>query len=145
LEAKKIRLLIDSDLSNVALVGLTINRLCGLVPSGKVDPYSMELCVVEAVNNCIEHAYQNRGNREIEVVFELVPDRLVVRVCDRGRMMDKDIFAQKSTSPLDVNDNDLKNLNEQGRGLAIIKQIMDQVSYESVDGRNCLTMIKFIT
>jgi anti-sigma regulatory factor (Ser/Thr protein kinase) len=145
LETKKIRLFIDSDLGNVALVGVAVNRLCGLVPTEKVDPYSMELCVVEAVNNCIEHAYKNKGDQEIEVVFKLEPDRLLVRVCDWGRMMDGALFNQKSASTFDVNYDDLQNLDEQGRGLAIINQIMDHVSYQSIDGRNCLTMVKDIS
>ena len=142
MESKKIRLLIDSDLGNVALVGVAVNKMCSFVAHPQLDPHDIELCVVEAVNNSIEHAYKNRSDQEVEVVLTLCADRLIVDVCDRGKRMDPALLDLKNPSSLQANSVDLAGLAEEGRGLAIINEIMDQVSYETRDGKNCLRMIK---
>ena len=142
---KRIKLVIDSNLGDVSLIGIAINRLCSSIPLSGTDSYQIELCVVEAVNNSIEHAYGNEKGHEVEVVFTLYPDRLIIDVCDTGKPMDQECMEQKDVSPLEIDPNDLGNLAEQGRGLPIIKEIMDSMTYKTEGGKNCLTLIKNIS
>ncbi|MDY6837852.1 MAG: ATP-binding protein [Thermodesulfobacteriota bacterium] len=143
MEHKEIKLVIDSELKNVSLVGRTINGLVSMVSPCDISPHDIELCVVEAVNNCVEHAYGKQRGHEVEVRFALGQDRLVVDVCDTGKPMDQRHLAEADVAMLEIDHDDIDGLAEQGRGLPIIKEIMDAVIYQSKGGKNCLSLTKF--
>ena len=134
---RRIKLTIGSSLENVPLLTGVINGLCSFIPLSDIESYQVEVCIVEAVNNAIKHAYDNKPGYDVEVVFTLHTDRLVLEICDYGRAME-----QMVKSSLDFDQNDVKNLPEGGMGLFIIEAVMDDVSYRSYDGRNTLTMTK---
>jgi serine/threonine-protein kinase RsbW len=143
MEHKEIRLVIDSDLKNVSLVGRAINELCALISRSRISPYEIELCVVEAVNNCIEHAYGKEKGHEVEIRFSLGHDRLVVDIYDTGKAMDPRLLEQADISVLEIEHDHVDAIAEQGRGLSIIKEIMDSVVYERKNGKNRLCLTKF--
>ncbi|WP_300670128.1 ATP-binding protein [Desulfoluna sp.] len=140
MESKKITFSIDSNLRDVALIGLSINKICSQIPLSDVEVYQIEACVVEAINNTIEHAYKNSSGNPVEVKLNLGIDRITFEVCDIGiRMM------ASHTPSLDFDPDDLENLPEGGMGLFIIQQVMDQVDYTSGNGQNILKMTKIFT
>jgi len=141
---KSIRFVIDSDLENVPLVGMSVNRLCSLVPFPETEAYIMELCVVEAVNNSIIHAYHNQRGGEVETVFSLYPDRLVIQVFDSGTSMSESVVQRKDLPVSQADPTIIQDIPESGRGIGIIKSIMDYIDYSTDSGRNCLTMTKVI-
>jgi anti-sigma regulatory factor (Ser/Thr protein kinase) len=143
MEQKEIRLIIDSDLKNVSLVGKAVKELCTLVSRALISPDDMELCVVEAVNNCIEHAYGKEKGHRVEVDFSLGRDRLVVDICDTGKPMDARLLEQSNSAILEMDQDHLDAIAEQGRGLPIIREIMDSVVYETKSGKNRLSLTKF--
>ena len=136
---KQIKLTIDSDLANVFLIGMTINRLCALTPFSDAECYKIELCVVEAVNNAIIHAYENEKGHDVEVVFAMDSRTLTIDVCDMGKSMDPEILEVSHIPTFDFDPDD-PDIPESGRGLAIIKEVMDHVSYKTIGGKNCLSM-----
>jgi anti-sigma regulatory factor (Ser/Thr protein kinase) len=139
---KRLKLVIDSDLEQVSLIGITINKLCSLTPLSESEFNQIELCVVEAVNNSVEHAYGNEKGHDVEVTFTLHADRLVVDVCDTGKPMEKGLVEQRDISLLEIDPDDLDNIAEEGRGIPIMKKIMDTVTYGTEDRKNCLTLTK---
>ena len=141
---RRIKLVIDSRLENVSLIGLIINKLCSSIPLSDTESYQVELCVVEAANNSIEHAYGMEQGHEVEVIFTLHSDRLIVDVCDTGKPMEKEYIEQNDVSLLEIDPNDIDNVAEQGRGIPIMKHIMDTMTYKTERGRNCLTLTKNI-
>lgn len=136
---KKIKLSIESDLKNVSLIGLTVNSICSSLEFDKETSYQLELCVVEAVNNCILHAYENNTNDDVEVVIELLPDRILFKVCDAGKVME---VIPNIMSALEFDPGDPITIPERGRGLFIIHKLMDDITYERFRDRNILTMTK---
>lgn len=142
MDFKRIKLIIESKLENVPLIGITINKLSSLIFLSDIESYKIELCVVEAVTNSIKHAYGNEAGQDVEVVFTLYADRLTIDVCDTGKPLDQNIMNKKNVSSLDVDLDDIANLPEGGRGIAIIKEIMDTVSYKSEKRKNVFTMAK---
>ena len=142
--SKTIRLVIDSDLEQVSLVGAAINKMCSLIPFSDTQSDQIELCVVEAVNNCIEHAYGNEKGHQVEITFTLDPDRLIIDVCDTGKSMERELMEQKDISPLKIDISDLDSIAEEGRGLSIMNEIMDDMTYGTKSGKNCLTLLKNI-
>ncbi len=134
---KTVRLFIDSDLRQVPRVGETVKDLCSSISLPKMEGFDVELCVIEAVNNAILHAYGNKRGYKVEVVIRIQKSRLVIQVSDRGHPMKGDL-------PRGARRFNFKNPPERGRGLYLIKKIMDEVQYTSGRGKNTLTMSKFL-
>ena len=145
MEQREIRLTIDSDLKNVSVVGTAVHRFCSFISSPDISTHEIELCVVEAVNNCIEHAYEKEKGHDVEVLFTLHQNRLVVDICDTGKPMDNQALKQADKSMLEIDLDAPESIAEKGRGLPIIKEIMDTVVYTTESGRNCLSMTKRFT
>ena len=80
---KKIRFIIDSDLESVALVGMSVRKICSLTPFSENESFQIELCAVEAVNNSIIHAYNSAPLCEVEIILTVKEDCLSIEVCDR--------------------------------------------------------------
>jgi serine/threonine-protein kinase RsbW len=139
---KKIRLIIESDLENVALVGMTINKLCSLTPLSEIQSFQMELCAVEAINNSIIHAYDSKPDNEVVVSLTIKDNLLEIEICDNGKPMKLNILEKASLKYPDNNINNIDFLSESGRGLGFIKEFMDNVTYKSDDKGNHLIMIK---
>lgn len=133
----RIKLTIDSNMDNVPLIATAVSRLCSLIPFSDIESYQVEVCVVEAVNNVIKHAYHNEGGHEVDVIFTVYTNKLIIDICDAGKVME-----QKNKPCLDFDPDDVKNLPESGMGLFIIDSIMNELTYKSQQGKNVLTMTK---
>ena len=134
---KSIRLSIRSELGNVPLVGSSINQLCKAIPISEVEAYQAELCVVEAVTNCIKHAYKHQPEQWVHVDFDLFIDRVVFKIRDYGHSM-----PGLGEPSLEYDPDDLDNVPESGMGLFIIKEVMDSLAYQTADGENTLEFSK---
>ena len=117
--------------------------LSALVGEGPLSPeewYQVKLCVAEAVNNAIIHAYGRQRGHPVEVEVELAADQVVCRIADHGKPMPEGLLRQKPR--LDYCPKDVAGLPEGGMGLYIMHQVMDRVEYESKNGRNVLTLTR---
>jgi anti-sigma regulatory factor (Ser/Thr protein kinase) len=85
-----------------------------------INQYQFRYAVVEAVNNCIQHAYNFR--REQIIVLSCNIDKaeiITVTIKDKGKVIHPDLSQHSS---------DL--MAEHGRGLNIITSWTSKVSYE---------------
>ena len=139
MKSRAINIFIEDDLKNVSLIGIAVNAICASLQFDEEESYQMELCVAEAVNNCILHAYEKTPGHIVGVKIRLLPDRVVFKVCDTGRSM-KSLSDHIST--LEFDPNDLTTVPDGGLGLFIIHKLMDNVFYEHAEGENTLTMTK---
>jgi serine/threonine-protein kinase RsbW len=105
------------------------------------EAFQIELCVVEAVTNSIKHAYRLEAGHQVEITLSIVSDKFIFDICDTGIPMDSKLLEEKSPS-LSFDADNLESISEKGRGLAIIKKIMDTVTYTSKQGKNCFSMRK---
>ncbi|MEO8128771.1 MAG: ATP-binding protein, partial [Bryobacteraceae bacterium] len=108
---------------------------------------SLELCTVEAVTNAIKHAYGDTPGHEVSIELLLNNERLDVAVFDQGQSIPKEHLAKLSESSrvFEFDPSDLGAIPEGGMGLEIIRQEMDEVSYSTDNGTNCLRMTKFLS
>ena len=89
-------------------------------------PYQLSDTGIEI--NKAEHLDENRN--------------FILDVYDTGKAMDQSCLKKANISSFENDPNDLDNIPESGRGLAVIKETMDSMTYETKDGKNCFTMTK---
>ena len=127
-------------------IELLSGALCGAcqlaLPAAEIA--KLNLAMVEAVNNAVEHAYHREPGHWVRVELELAPDRFSLRVRDRGQPMPPDRL-EAVTAFVDPDPEDPETWSLRGRGLAIIKSCMDRVEYEVRDGVNTLSMSRVLT
>lgn len=133
-----IKLIIDSQLDHVPLVGLAARGICSTFSNDELLLYQLELCVVESVNNVIIHAYNRESGHEVEVNITLNHDHIEFQIIDSGKFNAKIDSLYKKKYAL----KDAKFLPESGAGLFIIYNFMDTVSYSRELGKNILKMQK---
>lgn len=141
---KKRRLLltIDSSLQDTVLAAMAVRGVCTLLPLTPEDVNSVELCVVEVVNNVIEHAYASESGHSVEVELRYLPDReLEIVVSDSGRGRPEGGKGAKEQA-VELDPRDPETWLVSGRGLTIVKRLMDSTCYRSCDGRNSFHMVK---
>lgn len=134
---QRLMLRIDSQLSDTVLVAMAVRGVCAMTSLTAEDINRLELCVVEAVNNAIEHAYGGKSGSPVDVELTLTAtSSLQIAVIDRGSAM-----AWPPASGLQTTE-DLDVWLTCGRGLSIVDRLMDDVRYETASGRNRLVMIR---
>src|SRR5437773_1142681 len=134
MQVGSITLSIESDFKHVFLVGKAVSSFCALANFSDIETYQVELCVVEAVNNAIEHAYEKKKGNLLEVRFSLYQSQITIDICDAGKTMDQKLLLRESALP-DFDADDLHSLPEGGWGLAIMQQVMDEVTYSTSNGK----------
>jgi len=139
---QKIKLIIDSNMKNVYLVNAAIEALCSLVNFSCNMSFGVKLSVAEAVNNSIIHAYNKEQGHEVEIVFSLYSDRLVIKVCDTGKQMNPEILSDTIKSDSFSEQDNIEDMPTGGRGILIINKMMDTVTYETSNNKNCFIMTK---
>jgi serine/threonine-protein kinase RsbW len=136
---RTISLTIDSRPECIELLSHALRGLCGLTTLRAADIAKVELAMVEAVNNAVEHAYRNEPGHSVVVELRLAHDSLGLVVRDRGQPMDPRKLTRVAVIAK-PDRADPKTWHPRGRGLAIIKSCMDSVEYRVQDGVNVLTM-----
>lgn len=128
---------IEPDFKNVDVARADISRICrGYCGKFCPDPDSFSLdfslATTEAMNNAVEHS----GAKSIEVEITATEKEIIFRMSTDGKRFDP---TSKITKP-DANASD--DLPEGGFGLSIIKELVDSMGYEYINGRNILTIKK---
>jgi serine/threonine-protein kinase RsbW len=131
-----LQLSLPADKKYLSLLGALVQELCATIP--RLPPaasYNVELAVNEAVVNVISHAYEDDSSGRMQITFRIGSDRLEVKIRDWGHSFD----------PAAVREPDLDEPHESGYGVYLIRQLMDQASYEprTADG-NLVTLVKRI-
>ena len=131
---------ITSSFQNVAELAEEVSALCGAetrIDSEETD--TLRLCIAEALNNIVEHAYEGAEGRPIYANVRFEEDAFEVVLIDEGRPMPGGRLPQ---TVVDFDADDLDQLPEGGFGWMLIREQMDQVEYERRDGCNVLMLAK---
>ncbi len=98
---------------------------------------NLNLVMEEMVSNVIFYAYPEGTDATIELVAESKGQELTFVLTDRGREFDPTL---KDDADPDINPIDREGLG--GMGIFIVKNIMNQATYQRLEGKNLLTMKK---
>jgi serine/threonine-protein kinase RsbW len=135
---REIVITLDSRLENVALAGRALHGLGAEAGLGPLECDQLELCVVEAVTNCVVHAYNGQPGNEVRLRVALGEGALEVQVVDRGSPIPPGALEPREPELPE----DALTLAEHGRGLLILRMLMDSLDYTSDARGNVLTLVK---
>lgn len=94
--------------------------------------YHLNLVLTEAMVNAIEHSAASHRQKTVRVCIYIEDKDLRIRVYDEGQGFDLDAVPAP----------DFDALAERGRGIFLIRALMDGVDYRKIDGGNVLEMYK---
>lgn len=94
----------------------------------------IKLAVDEAVSNVMRHAYGGNAQRPVHIALRLVASGVETEICDDGSEFDP--FAQELPPP--------DELRSGGRGIFLMRAVMDEWEYDRVDGWNRVRMRKHL-
>ena len=86
------------------------------------------ISVIEAVTNAIEHGNRECCDQNVRIAFICKEDRLCVEVEDCGKGFDYQCYLQNIPDPANI-------YHLRGRGIFIMKNMMDSLKFEMVPGR----------
>lgn len=122
-------------LSLIGRIGEYMAReACRLPDDRESLAFNMNVVLTEAMTNAIKHANAADPNKEVQICIRISKDELDIMVYDSGQGFDLNAI------PWPKFDSDC--LDEAGRGIFIIRSLMDSVVYEKADGGNVLRMKK---
>jgi len=135
---------IKSDLGEVSHIAVAIHRISLQLGLDELRASEVELCVVEAVTNVIRHSYHGEPGRTVAVAVDSFDNCLQFEVTDNGTPMnaeqaDRLVHGAKVVDPGPVQSSEL---SEGGRGLQIMHDLLDEITYAREVSLNRLTLRK---
>lgn len=94
--------------------------------------YHINLVLTEAMANAIRHANEDDPDKEIQITISIASQHLHIKVYDQGQGFD----VRRLPAP------NFKGLDEHGRGVYIIRSLMDRVTYRKIKSGHVLEMVK---
>ena len=120
-------------LSLIGKIGEDIAKELNRNSSNKENlAYHLNLVLTEAMVNAIKYAHDSDPDKIVHILINITEDELYIKVYDYGQGFDINTIQ----SP------DFANPEDQGRGIFIMKCLMDSVSYKKLNDANVLELTK---
>lgn len=131
---------ISSSAENVAILAERVSIACGERAGSNPEAIdALRLCLAEALNNIVEHAYEGAEGRPIFADVRIGEQLYEVVLIDEGKPMPG---GKLPDCKPEFDEFDLDSLPEGGFGWMLIRSEMDAVEYERRDGCNILRLEK---
>lgn len=101
--------------------------------------FNLNLVLEEAVANIIKYAYPKDEHESIYLSARMHEDSIVLVLTDTGKEFDPTMAPEVDVT-LSAEERQIGGL-----GIFLIRQIMNEVRYERIDGKNVLTLEKKLT
>jgi serine/threonine-protein kinase RsbW len=122
--SNEIAVIISSALDNLDLIQALTDCITDFMSFDEDSAHWIGMSVRESVTNAIQHGNKLDLSKQVDICFQVLPDRLSISVRDQG----SGFRADEIPSPLD-SDNLLK---PSGRGIFYIRTFMDEVEFRSL-------------
>ena len=130
------KLVIKNEISEIAKLSLFVEEFSEEFDLSPYLTFNLNLVLEEAVVNVINYAYPKNESQEISLSAQKIDNNLYFVLTDSGKEFD----------PTQVPDADISLSAEDrqigGLGIFLIRQIMNKVEYQRIDGKNVLTLKK---
>ncbi len=123
IDGRIVRLRIPAKAEYVTLCRLALTGIARVRPLDDETLADLKLAITEACSNSVRHAYGDSAEGHVDIVYELLPDRIVIEVVDDGAGFDpkEDVSSDGEFS-------------EGGLGIAIIRSIATEFELHSRAG-----------
>ena len=129
-------IILANDIAEIGKLNEFVEALGGEFSLSPEVVFNLNLVLEEAVVNIINYAYPKEEHEKIYLSARLLENSIVLVLTDTGKEFD----------PTMVPDTDITLSAEErpigGLGIFLIRQIMNEVKYERIDGKNILTLEK---
>ena len=129
-------LTLTNDVSNIPELTKFVNEVCREVDFNNSKTKQVRLAMEEAVVNVIDYAYPHGTTEKIYIEAVANDERLKFTITDSGKPFDITAYPEV----------DLNIPAEErpigGLGIHIVRQMMDSINYNRIDGKNVLTLRK---
>src|ERR1700733_842144 len=115
---QRIEVVMETLIESIALAEEMGVRVAAAAGFGEDDQYKIGLAVHEGVMNAFQYGNEQRRELKICVVFEMLHEKLVIRVTDEGT----GFRLEDVPDPRD----DENVMGESGRGVLLMKAFMDE-------------------
>lgn len=132
----KKEIVLENSIEQLSLLAPFVEEICDELGLGPELVFNLNLVLEEAVTNVVMYAYPEGESHQIWLSAEEHAGCLTFTLQDEGAAFD----------PTEVPDADVTLSAEEreigGLGIFLIRQIMNEVTYQRIEGRNVLTMKK---
>ncbi len=127
-------MIIKSDLNKVHQVEKVTEMIADYMRFLDEEKDSLAIAVTEIVGNAIVHGNKNDKNKNVTIDFEYKNDSITVVIQDEGKGFNENDIA----NPLEPEN----LLKESGRGIFIVRALMDQVNFVYTKGGMQVRLVK---
>ena len=130
------KLILQNEVAEISKLAIFIDELgeeFGLSPD---LVFNLNLVLEEAVSNVILYAYPKEEHQTISLIAKKKENQLIFVLTDSGKEFDP-TQAPDADITLSAEDRPIGGL-----GIFLIRQIMNTVEYQRIDGKNILTLGK---
>ena len=131
---------VPARLEDIRMLGISVHALFQNLGFNEKATYQLELSIVESANNIVKHAGLDKNKAQINMKFAVMSDKVICTFVDSGKP--NDCLLQKSQKDTATYINELPVSK---RGLTIVHNVMDTVSYMRANGKNVLTLVKYLS
>ncbi len=117
-----------SDYKFLNIVDLVTAEVLQNLCFGHKQSNEVGISVIEACTNAIEHGNKQSAEENVRIEYCCNGDRLVIDVCDKGGGFDFKNYLEHIPDPANID-------RLRGRGIYIMKNMMDSLEFEMVPGQ----------
>ncbi|MBR6714513.1 MAG: ATP-binding protein, partial [Bacteroidaceae bacterium] len=129
-------LILPNDVNAVPQLASFVDDVCEQLDIDPSTNMSLNLALEEAVVNVMKYAYPEGTKGEVHIDAKASDKRLRITITDSGIPFDPTAQREADTS-LSVEERPIGGL-----GIYLVRQLMDSINYNRVDGKNVLTLLK---
>jgi sigma-B regulation protein RsbU (phosphoserine phosphatase) len=129
-------IVLPNDTKEVPRLATFVDEVCEELGFDSTTTMQMNLAIEEAVVNVMNYAYAPGTKGEVNVEASSNDLRLKFTITDSGSPFDPTLMANADTT-LSAEERPIGGL-----GIHLVRQIMDSINYERIDGLNVLTLRK---
>jgi serine/threonine-protein kinase RsbW len=127
---------LDSTMDNVGVVEAAAERMATDAGLEEDQVFHLTMAVREATVNAVLHGNEYDPGRTIEGSLENTGNDLIFKICDQGRGFDPDHLPDP-LAPENL-------LRGSGRGIFLIRSLMDEVHFRQLHPGTELTLVKHL-
>ena len=130
------QIILQNDVQQVPRLAEFIDEVCETAGLDMATTMKLNLAIEEAVVNVMNYAYPQGTVGDINIEVQVDNNQLEFIISDSGTPFDPTTKAEVDTT-LSAEERTIGGL-----GIHLVRNIMDSINYERVNGKNILALIK---